>query len=137
MKKLDDSNNFEQGASEVKSLTKSLYTSFFLFIILIVIFVISHFSYKGSSWFDSLFIATMIYLCLIAFWVLIRFGFAKRTITRIQNYREKHINKQNKKHNINHNATSKVQLTKDWIGPIVSASIGVVLLIISAIFSYL
>lgn len=142
MKKLNDKQkNVNLSEKGVKSLTKSLYTSFFLFLILIFIFVMSHFTYRKSTWADSLFISSMVYLCLVGFWILLRFGFAETTILRVKNYQRfkgnKYNNEQKLKTKLTLDDTRKKRLDKEWIGPWVSLSVGTILLIISLIFSYI
>ncbi len=140
MKLNNNKESLNESENEVKSLTQSLYTFFGLFAILIIIFIITLYSRAASTWMDSLFIATMVYLCLVAFWVLIRFGFAETTILRAKNFQKARINKQEnnkRKNKITISDLKRERKLKNWIGPIVSTSVGMFLLVIALIFTYI
>ena len=133
--------NLKESEKEIKTLSKSLFTFFVLFTIMIATFVIAHFLNKSNTWADSLFIATMIYLAMVTIWILIRFGFAEGIIAKVKNYQPTNKDKKMTRVNIDrnriYNSKKKQVWDQTWIGPIVAATVGIILFIVSLLGSYL
>ncbi len=133
--------NLKETEKEIKTLSKSLFTFFVLFTIMIATFVITHFLNKSNTWADSLFTATMIYLPMVTIWILIRFGFAEGIIAKVKNHQPANKDKKMTRVNIDrnriYNSKKKQVWDQTWIGPIVAATVGIILLIVSLLGSYL
>ena len=124
---------------EIKSWFHSLLSSISLFAIWLLMFVFFGLTLKSYKWSDALFTSSLIYVCIVGFWTLIRFGFAESIILKMKNNKNTKVNRldNNNKERLTIEKLRKQRSKKYWTGILLNWFISISLLIISLVFSHI
>ena len=111
-----------------------------LFFLWILIFIYFGFSRKDLRWSDALFTSSLIYICLVALWTLLRLGFAETSILKFKNYKrlkdDKH-KKQNKDvQKLSLETLRKQRNSKYWLSILFNWFISISLFITALVVTY-
>ena len=80
----------------VRSSINNAISSVALFFIWVLLFIYFGFSRKDLKWSDALFTSSLIYICLVGLWTLVRLGFAETSILKFKNYKRLKVDKHKK-----------------------------------------